>query len=62
MKWWLFSKTRLLCTIVEIYFHLKYETTHQMEQHICLKETCDVFIEKKKTVKQNESFDRFKET
>ena len=34
-------------SIVENYFNLEYETTHQMEEHLCLKETCDVSKENK---------------
>ena len=33
-----------------------------MEEHLCLKETCDVSKEKNMTVKKKWSFDRFKET
>ena len=56
------SNTRLSFTIVEKYFNLKYETTHQMEEHLCLKETCDVCKEKNIEVKKKWSFNRFKET
>ena len=34
-------------SIVENYFNLEYETTHQMEEHLCLKETCNVCKENK---------------
>ena len=36
------SNTRLSFTIVEKDFKSEYETTYQMEEHFCLKETCDV--------------------
>ena len=41
------SNTRLFFSIVENDFNLEYETTHQMEENLCLKETCDVSKENK---------------
>ena len=56
------SNIRLFFIIVENDFNLEYETTHQMEEHLCLNETCDVYKENKNGSKEKWSFDRFKKT